>query len=226
MEKILIIEDEKDLVTGLKFNLEARNYKVISAYSGEEGLKTALLDKPDLILLDIMLPGKNGYKVCMEIKQKMPDVPIIMLTAKSQEPDIVAGLDMGADDYITKPFGVLELIARIKAALRRSKQGKVVPDIINTGNLEIDFRKYVARKKKKPIELSNREFEIMKYFVEKKNEIVTREDLLNHVWGYESYPNTRTVDTHIAILRQKIEDDPNEPKIIITMHGLGYKYIG
>jgi len=226
MEKILIIEDEKDLVTGLKFNLEARNYTVIAAYDGEDGYRQSLDEKPQLVLLDIMLPKKNGYEVCRDLKEKMPDIPIIMLTAKSQEPDIVAGLDIGADDYITKPFGVLELIARIKAVLRRAKQNKVLPEILKTGSLEIDFRKYTACKKKKPVELSAREFEIMKYFVEKKNEIITREDLLNHVWGYESYPNTRTVDTHIAILRQKIEDVPDEPKIIITMYGLGYKFIG
>jgi DNA-binding response OmpR family regulator len=226
MEKILIIEDEKDLVTGLKFNLEARNYKVITAYNGEDGYDLALKEKPELVLLDIMLPRKNGYEVCREVKQKLPNIPIIMLTAKSQESDIVAGLDIGADDYITKPFSVLELIARIKAVLRRTKQNKVLPEVIRVGNLEIDFKKYVARKNKKLIELSNREFEIMKYFVEKKNEIVTREDLLNHVWGYESFPSTRTIDTHISILRQKIEDEPDNPKIIITMYGLGYKFLG
>ncbi|MHB8854289.1 MAG: response regulator transcription factor [Ignavibacteriaceae bacterium] len=226
MEKILIIEDEKDLVTGLKFNLEARNYTVIAAYDGEDGYKKALNEKPELILLDIMLPKKNGYEVCRDLKEKVPDIPIIMLTAKSQEPDIVAGLDIGADDYITKPFSVIELIARIKAVIRRAKQNNNLPEILRTGDLEIDFRKYIARKKKKQIELSAREFEIMKYFVEKKNEIVTREDLLNRVWGYESFPSTRTVDTHIAVLRQKIEDVPGDPKIIITMYGLGYKFIG
>lgn len=226
MERILIIEDEKDLITGLKFNLEARNYSVIATYNGEDGYRQALNEKPDLVLLDIMLPKKNGYEVCRELKEKMPEIPIIMLTAKSQEPDIIAGLDAGADDYITKPFSVLELIARIKAVLRRTKQNKALPEIFRSGNLEIDFKKYIARKKKKQIELSNREFEIMKYFVEKKNEIVTREDLLNHVWGYESFPNTRTIDTHIAILRHKIEDIPDEPKIIITLHGLGYKLNG
>jgi DNA-binding response OmpR family regulator len=226
MEKILIIEDEKDLVTGLKFNLEARSFTVVESYDGEDGFIKAINEKPDLILLDIMLPKKNGYQVCRELKEKMPDVPVIMLTAKSQEEDIVAGLELGADDYITKPFSILELIARIKTALRRVKQNNILPDIVNIGNLEINFKKYIAKKRSKLIELSSREFEILKYFIEKKDEIVTREELLNQVWGYESFPNTRTVDTHIANLRQKIEDSPDNPKIIITMYGMGYKLLG
>jgi len=226
MDKILIIEDEKDLVMGLKFNLEARSYIVVEAYDGEDGCRKAIKEKPDLILLDIMLPKKNGYEVCRELKEKVPEIPIIMLTAKSQEEDIVAGLDLGADDYITKPFGVLELIARIKAALRRSDRSKNIPEIIIINNLEINFKKYTAKKNNKQITLSTREFEILKYFVEKHDEIITREDLLNQVWGYDSYPNTRTVDAHIANLRQKIEDSSNEPKIIITIYGLGYKLLG
>ncbi|MGA7720372.1 MAG: response regulator transcription factor [Ignavibacteriaceae bacterium] len=225
MEKILIIEDEKDLVTGLKFNLEVRSFTVVESYDGEDGYIKALSEKPDLILLDIMLPKKNGYQVCRELKEKMPDVPVIMLTAKSQEEDIVAGLELGADDYITKPFSILELIARIRTVLRRVKQNKILPDIINIGNLEINFKKYLAKKRSRLIELSSREFEILKYFIEKKDEIVTREELLNQVWGYESFPNTRTVDTHIANLRQKIEDSPDDPKIIITMYGMGYKLL-
>lgn len=225
MEKILIIEDEKDLVTGLKFNLEVRSFTVVESYDGEDGYIKALSEKPDLILLDIMLPKKNGYQVCRELKEKMPDVPVIMLTAKSQEEDIVAGLELGADDYITKPFSILELIARIRTVLRRVKQNKILPDIINIGNLEINFKKYLAKKRSRLIELSSREFEILKYFIEKKDEIVTREELLNQVWGYKSFPNTRTVDTHIANLRQKIEDSPDDPKIIITMYGMGYKLL-
>ena len=226
MAKILIIEDEKDLVTGLKFNLEARSFDVIAAYDGEEGYKKALSEKPDLILLDLMLPKKNGYEVCRVVKDKMPEIPIIMFTAKSQEADIIAGFDTGADDYITKPFSVLELIARIKAVIRRSSQNKDMPPEFKSGNLFIDFKRYVARKKNRQIELSALEFEILKYFVEKRNELVTREELLNRVWGYDSYPATRTVDTHIALLRRKIEDVPDEPKIIITVYGLGYKLLG
>lgn len=225
MNKILIIEDEKDLVEGLKFNLEARNYIVIVAYDGEDGYRKAINGKPDLVLLDIMLPKKNGYEVCRDLKEKMPAIPIIMLTAKSQESDVVTGFDIGADDYVIKPFSILELCARIKSAIKRTKQNKKVPEFLKTNNLEIDFKKYTAIKKNKKIELSALEFEILKYFVLNENKVVSREDLLNHVWGYDTFPNTRTVDTHIANIRQRIEDVPEKPKIIITVYGLGYKLI-
>lgn len=226
MEKILIIEDEKDMVTGLKFNLEARGYTVLASYDGESGYRKAIAEQPDLVILDLMLPKRNGYDVCKGLKEERPDLPIIMLTAKSQEVEIVTGLELGADDYVTKPFGVLELLARIKAVLRRSKSGTTLPEVYRIGDLEINFRKYNAQRKGKPVLLSAREFEILKYFIEKRGEIVSREDLLNHVWGYDSYPNTRTVDTHIAKLRQKIEDKPDEPKHLITIHGIGYKFLG
>lgn len=226
MEKILIIEDEKDMVTGLKFNLEAAGYTVLTAYDGDEGYKLALEEQPHLIILDLMLPKRNGYDICKSLKQESPQLPIIMLTARSHEADIVLGLELGADDYVTKPFSVLELMARIKSVLRRTKSGTQIPEKFRFGNLEVNFRKYDARKKGKPITLSPREYEILKYFFEKQGEIVSREDLLNAVWGYESFPNTRTVDTHIAKLRQKIEDKPDDPKHIITIHGIGYKFLG
>jgi DNA-binding response OmpR family regulator len=226
MEKILIIEDEKNMVTGLRFNLEAAGYTVQAAYDGEEGYKLALEEQPDLVILDLMLPKRNGYDVCRSLKQEMPQLPIVMLTARSQEADVVLGLEIGADDYVTKPFSVLELMARIKSVLRRTKSGTDIPDKYRFGALEVDFKKHESRKKGKPIELSPREYEILKYFVEKHGEIVSREDLLNAVWGYESYPNTRTVDTHIAKLRQKIEDKPDDPKHLITIHGIGYKFLG
>jgi two-component system alkaline phosphatase synthesis response regulator PhoP len=226
MEKILIIEDEKDMVTGLKFNLEAAGYTVLAAYDGEEGYQLALREQPDLVILDLMLPKRNGYDVCRSLKQEIPQLPIVMLTARSQEADIVLGLELGADDYIKKPFSVLELMARIKSVLRRTKSGAQIPEKYRFGNLEVDFKKYAARKKGRPIDLSPREYEILKYFIEKQGEIVSREDLLNAVWGYESFPNTRTVDTHIAKLRQKIEDKPDDPEHIITVHGIGYKFLG
>lgn len=226
METILIIEDEKNMVTGLKFNLEAAGYTVRAAYDGEEGYKLALKEQPDLVILDLMLPKRNGYDVCRSLKQEIPQLPIVMLTARSQESDIVLGLELGADDYITKPFSVLELMARVKSVLRRTKSGTQIPEKYRFGNLEVDFKKYDARRKGKPIDLSPREYEILKYFIEKRGEIVSREDLLNAVWGYESFPNTRTVDTHIAKLRQKIEDKPDDPKHIITIHGIGYKFLG
>ena len=225
MKKILIVEDEKDMVTGLKFNLEARDYSVIAAYDGETGYLKALMEKPDLVILDLMLPKRNGYEVCKSLKKEIPDLPIIMLTAKSQEAEIVTGLELGADDYITKPFSILELLACINSVFRRIKPNSQMPEVFQFGNLEINFRKYTARKKGKSITLTPREFEILKYLTERQGEIVSRYDLLNHVWGYFSCPNTRTVDAHIAKLRRKIEDNPEEPKLIITIHGIGYKFL-
>lgn len=225
MKKILIVEDEKDMVTGLKFNLEARDYTVIVAYDGETGYQKALGEKPDLVILDIMLPKLNGYEVCKRLKKEIPDLPIIMLTAKSQEAEIVTGLELGADDYITKPFSVLELLARIKALFRRTKSGSEIPEVHRFGDLEVNFKKYEARKKGIPIKLSPREYELLKWFTEREGEIVSRDELLNQVWGYDSFPNTRTIDTHIAKLRHKIEDNPEEPKLIVTIHGIGYKFL-
>lgn len=226
METILIIEDEKDMVTGLKFNLEARGYRVLAAFDGEKGSRVALEEKPDLVILDLMLPKRNGYEVCKLLKEEIPAMPIIMLTAKSQEADMVIGLELGADDYVTKPFSLLELLARIKAVLRRAGAGAKIPETYRFGSLEVNFRKYAAHRKGKPVDLSAREFEILKYFVERQGETVSREDLLNNVWGYDSFPNTRTVDTHIAKLRQKIEDDVENPRHIVTLHGIGYKFLG
>jgi DNA-binding response OmpR family regulator len=225
MKKILIVEDEKDMVTGLKFNLEARDYAVIAAYDGEAGYQKALEEKPDLVILDLMLPKLNGYEVCKRLKKEVPDIPVIMLTAKSQEAEIVTGLELGADDYITKPFSVLELLARIKAVLRRVKSGSEMPEVHRFGNLEINLKKYYASKNGKSLKLSPREYEILKCFIERKGEIVSRDELLNQVWGYNSFPNTRTIDAHIAKLRQKIEDKPKEPELIITIHGTGYKFL-
>jgi DNA-binding response OmpR family regulator len=225
MKKILIVEDEKDMVTGLKFNLEARDYTVITAYDGDTGYQKALSEKPDLVILDLMLPKRNGYEVCKLLKEEVPDLPIIMLTAKSQEAEIVTGLELGADDYITKPFSVLELLARIKAVFRRVKSGSEIPDVHRFGNLEINFKKYYASKKGKSLKLSPREYELLRCFITRQGEIISRDELLNQIWGYDSFPNTRTVDAHIAKLRQKIEDNPEDPKLIITVHGIGYKLL-
>ena len=225
MKKILIIEDEKDMVTGLKFNLEARDYTVIVAYDGETGYQKALNEQPDLVILDLMLPKLNGYEVCKGLKKEIPDLPIIMLTAKSQEAEIVTGFEIGADDYITKPFSVLELLARIKALFRRIKSGSEIPEVHRFGDLEINFKKYEARKKGIPLKLSPREYELLKCFIEREGEIISRDELLNQVWGYDSFPDTRTIDTHIAKLRHKIEDNPEEPRLIVTIHGIGYKFL-
>jgi two-component system alkaline phosphatase synthesis response regulator PhoP len=225
MKKILIVEDEQDMVTGLKFNLEARDYIVITAYDGETGYQKALMEKPDLVILDLMLPKLNGYEVCKLLKKEIPDLLIIMLTAKSQEAEIVTGLELGADDYITKPFSVLELLARITALFRRVKSDSGTEEVHRFGDLEINFKKYYARKKGKSIKLSPREYELLRCFIERQGEIITREKLLKQIWGYDSYPDTRTVDAHIAKLRRKIEDKPEEPRLIVTVHGIGYKFL-
>jgi len=213
------------MVTGLRFNLEARDYIVITAFDGETGCQKALGEKPDLVILDIMLPKLNGYEVCKLLKKEIPDLPIIMLTAKSQEAEVVTGLELGADDYITKPFSVLELLARINALFRRVASGSGLQEIHRFGDLEINFKKYNARKKGKSLRLSPREYELLRCFIERQGEIISREELLKQIWGYDSYPDTRTVDAHIAKLRHKIEDIPEEPKLIVTVHGLGYKFL-
>jgi two-component system alkaline phosphatase synthesis response regulator PhoP len=223
--KVLVVEDEKKMSQGLKFNLEARGYKVLTAYDGEEGCKKALEEKPDLVILDLMLPKCDGYEVCRRLKKEIPKLPIIMLTARSQEAEVVLGLELGAVDYITKPFSILELMARIQGVLRRTKLEPTESETFRIGNIYIDFNKYSANRDGEPVEFSPREYEILKYFSKHRGEVVKRNDLLNAVWGYDCFSVTRTVDTHIAKLRQKIEPDPHAPRHIITIHGIGYKFL-
>ena len=223
--RVLIIEDEKNMVTGLRFNLEARGYQVLAAYDGEEGYRKAVEERPDLVILDLMLPKCDGYEVCKKLKKAVPDIPILMLTARSQESEVVLVLQLGADDYVTKPFSVLELMARVQAVLRRRNAESRDPETLTFGSLVIDFKKYTALKRGKPLELTPREYEILRYFSKRRGEVVSRTELLNAVWGYECFSVTRTVDTHIAKLRQKIEDDTHTPKHIITIHGTGYKFL-
>ena len=225
MKKILIIEDERDMVTGLKFNLEARDYMVSAAYDGEEGIRKAVELKPDMVLLDIMLPKLNGYEVCKKLKKQFPKLPIIMLTAKSQESEVVIGLELGADDYITKPFGVMELLARINAVFRRVSNDIKLDDDFEFGNFRVNVLKQTASKNGMKLDLSSREYEILKYFIIRRGEVISRSDLLGSIWGYETIPDTRTVDAHIAKLRKKIEDNPDSPSIIHTLHGAGYKLV-
>lgn len=227
-KKVLIIEDEKSISDIVKFNLEKEGYEVETAYDGEEGLAKVYTVDPDLILLDIMIPNVDGFQVCKKIRETS-NVPIIMLTAKEEEVDKVLGLELGADDYMTKPFGMRELIARIKANIRRtefsngessSNNGKV-----NTyGNLTIDMTKYEVRKDEKVLELTLREFELLKYLAEQENQVFSREQLLEEVWGYEYYGDIRTVDVTVRRLREKVEDDPGEPKYIMTKRGIGYYF--
>lgn len=231
MAKILIVEDELHMRMGLKDNLQYEGYHVELAEDGEKGLQKIQAGQYDLILLDAMMPRMSGFDVCRHARKLGIKTPIIFLTAKGEEIDKVLGLEIGADDYITKPFSLRELIARVKAMLRRaeavgsgiSSEGVVSATI---GRLSIDFKKYEAFENGSPIKLSHKEFDILKFLLENKNEIVSRADLLEFVWGYEAQPTTRTVDNFILKLRQKTEINPNEPRIIITVHGIGYKLIG
>jgi len=226
-EKILIIEDEEELVKGLKLNLAFEGFEVIWALDGEDGLNKALKEAPGLILLDIMLPKKDGLEVCRELRQRNVTIPIIMLTAKGGEVDKVVGLEIGADDYITKPFSVRELIARVKAHLRRgNKEEKSVPSIYRFDDIEIDFIHFKVRRSGKEFDLTSLEVEILKYFVAHRGEVITRETLLDKIWGYETYPSTRTIDNHILKLRKKLEEDPARAKYIFSVYGEGYRFMG
>jgi len=226
LPRILIIEDEPDLALGLRNNLEYEGCEVITARDGEEGARLACQERPDLILLDIMLPRLSGLDVCRQLRGKGMNTPIIMLTARGQEIDKVIGLEIGADDYVTKPFSVRELLARIHVQLRRQSRQETESGTYRFGEIELNFARHQAFRKGKPLDLSAREFEILKYFIEHRGEPITRDQLLDEVWGYENFPLTRTVDNHIARLRQKIEENPAEPQYVITVHRMGYKFIG
>jgi DNA-binding response OmpR family regulator len=206
------------MVLGLKDSCEYEGYEVAVARNGKEGLEKASTEKPDIILLDVMLPLMSGIDVCRTLRRRGIETPIVMLTARSQETDKVVGLEVGADDYVTKPFSIRELLARIRAHLRRAAKEVVEVENFTFGDVELDFKKYVARKGGQALDLSAREFEILRYLIRHRGEIVTRDQLLDEVWGYESSPVTRTVDNHIARLRQKIEPDPSEPQHHIDHH--------
>jgi len=224
MKTILIIEDDTSILRGLKDNLEFEGYKVITETNGNAGLELALGKNIDLLLLDIMLPGMNGYEICRKIKKEKPDLTIIMLTARGSEMDKVSGLDTGADDYVTKPFSLPELLARIRAAFRRVKDESDAPDEYSFGNIRLDFRKLQAFSGDREIFLSAKEFDIMKYLVRHEGEAIHRHELLNEVWGYEAVPTTRTVDNFILDLRKKLEENPSKPKHILSVRGVGYRF--
>lgn len=227
MKKILIIEDELDLIKGLKLNLSDEGFDVDWALNGKEGLRKALEESPDLIILDIMLPEMDGLEVCRKLRQKAIGIPIIMLTAKGEEIDKVVGLEIGADDYMTKPFSIRELLARIKARLRNTeKELKATPGLFSVGDFEIDFTRFKVRGKGREIEMTSLEIGILKYFILHRGEVVSRNDLLDKIWGYESYPTTRTIDNHILKLRKKIEEDPSHPRYILSVYGGGYRFVG
>src|SRR5229473_6595934 len=224
--RILIVEDEPAMVAGLRDNFEYEGYEVIGAADGAEGLERALSDNPDLVVLDVMMPRMSGLDVCKQLKSQRPSIPIIMLTARGQEIDKVVGLELGADDYVTKPFSIRELMARVKAVLRRASPQTPAAEIYRFSDVEVNIRSNEVRRAGKPVELSAKEFALLAYFVAHPVETLSRDRLLDAVWGYENYPNTRTVDTHIVHLRQKLEPNPEEPRFILTVHGTGYKFVG
>ena len=226
MPKILIVEDEPDMARGLQFNLEARGFSVVIARDGDEGYRAALAERPDLVLLDVMLPKRDGYDVCRALRKVEPSLPVIMLTAKGHEEEVVLGLKLGADDYVKKPFGVAELVARVETLLRRAVPGSGLPERSAFGEVVVDFAAHEARRGGQPIELTAKEFEMLRYFVAHRSKVVSREALLDAVWGYSVNVTTRTIDTHIVKLRQKIESDPPNPRYLLTVHGAGYKFIG
>ncbi|MBR5741489.1 MAG: response regulator transcription factor [Firmicutes bacterium] len=228
-KKILVIEDETSISDIIRFNLTKEGYEVLTAYDGRDGLEKALSASPDLILLDIMLPYLDGFEVCRRVREKS-SVPILMLTAKEEEVDKVLGLELGADDYITKPFGMRELVARIKSNLRRTDMTyigtdeKAGEDVRVFGVLELDMNRYEVRKNGIALELTLREFELLKYLAEREGRVFSREQLLTEVWGYEYYGDIRTVDVTVRRLREKLEDEPADPKFILTKRGIGYYF--
>ena len=223
MSRILIIEDETSMRTALTDLLSAEGYRVLTAADGETGLQRALEEKPDLILLDVMLPRLDGFAVCAELRRLSRAVPVLMLTAKGQIEDRVTGLDAGADDYLVKPFSTEELLARVRALLRRFQRHGKAAERFRLGEIEIDLARQTARRGKKPLHLTAREFAMLRLLAEAEGEPVTRERFLDVVWGYTAFPTTRTVDNHIAGLRSKIEPNPDDPRWITTVHGVGYR---
>jgi len=224
--KILLVEDEEGLILTLTDRLESEGFEVVSANDGLAGFDAAISQPFDLILLDVMLPKKNGYDVCRDLRQKGISTPILMLTAKGETIDKVLGLKLGADDYLTKPFEVIELLARIEALLRRSPahSNGHSHDAFRFGDITVDFKRADVAKSGLPVELSAMEFKLLQYLIENRGVVHSRDHLLDQVWGYDAMPSTRTVDVHIAWLRQKLEANPKHPKFIQTVHGLGYKF--
>jgi DNA-binding response OmpR family regulator len=227
VRRVLIVEDDAAMSVALRDGFEYEGYGVTVAGDGESGLRLARQARPDLVVLDVMLPKLNGLDVCRRLRADGCGVPIIMLTARGQEADKVRGLKLGADDYVTKPFGFLELLARVEAVLRRCAAPEEDDGGVHRlGELELDFRRHEARRRGRALDLSAREFQLLAYFLRHRGEVVTREALLEQVWGYRQMPFTRTVDMHIAKLRKKIESDPAAPRLIVTVHRLGYKLAG
>jgi two-component system alkaline phosphatase synthesis response regulator PhoP len=224
--RILLVEDEPGLVLTLRDRLSREGYAVETATDGESGLSRAAGEAFDLVLLDVMLPRMGGFDVLKDLRKRNVETPVIMLTARGQVVDKVVGLKLGADDYVTKPFEMVELLARIEAKLRRAPSTPHPTEGYQFGGIRVDFRRAEVMKEGAPLDLSAREFQLLKYFIEHRGATLTRDELLNEVWGYHAMPSTRTVDVHVAWLRQKIEPNPRHPQFVLTVHGMGYKFAG
>jgi DNA-binding response OmpR family regulator len=225
MTRVLIVEDDLAILRGLRDNLVAESYEVLTASDGEAAYRTVREQQPDLVILDLMLPRMSGYEVCRKLRQDGDAVPILMLTARGEESDRVLGLDLGADDYVTKPFSVRELLARVRALVRRAHPPKPLPDELRFDDVVVDFRRFEARKGDRRLELTRKEYGLLRYLAARAGEVVRRDELLEEVWDYKSYPTTRTVDNHVLSLRGKLEAVPAEPRHLITVHGVGYKFV-
>jgi len=222
---IAVIEDDPAISRGLRDNLEYESYHVVCASDGESGYRLIQENHPDLVILDLMLPKLSGYELCRRLRAEGVSTPILMLTARAEEVDRVLGLDLGGDDYVTKPFSIPELLARVRALLRRAKAQESPPHELRFEDVVVDFRSYEASKANQAVSLTRKEFGLLRLFASRPGEVLTRDELLNEVWGYESYPTTRTVDNHIASLRSKLERNPSEPRHLLTVHGVGYKFV-
>ena len=225
MTRVLIVEDDPAILRGLKDNLLAESYEVLTASDGEAGYRLIREQEPDLVILDLMLPRMSGYEVCRKLREQGITTPILMLTARGEEADRVLGLDLGADDYVTKPFSVRELLARVRAIVRRANPPKPLPDELRFDDVVVDFRRYEARKGERRIAMTRKEYGLLRYLAARSGEVVRRDELLEEVWEYRNYPTTRTVDNHVLALRAKLEDGPAEPRHLITVHGVGYKFV-
>ena len=225
MSRILVVEDDPAILRGLADNLTFESHEVLTASDGEAACRLIREKSPDLVILDLMLPHMSGYEVCRKVRDEGVTTPIVMLTARGEESDRVLGLDLGADDYISKPFSVRELLARIRAVLRRTQPGPHAPDELRFDDVVIDFRRYEARRGDTSVEMTRKEFGVLRFLAGRAGAVVMRDALLNEVWGYESTPTTRTVDNHIASLRAKLEARPSEPRHLLTIHGVGYKWV-
>ncbi len=223
---VLVVEDEPGLARGLEINLKREGYQVLTASTGEDGLDPAIRQQPHLVLLDITLPGMNGFDVCREIRARGMETPIIFLTARTEEIDRVLGLELGADDYVLKPFMLRELLARVRTRLRRHSPKAAQVMRYRVGDVDVDFDAQTAKRGDADVELTAREFELLKLFITCRGQVVTRDRMLDEVWGYEAGTTTRTVDNFILRLRQKLEANPSEPKYFLTVYGSGYKFVG